>query len=84
MEDINECYALYCKGCDGIDSFVRHREIEEREYIAVTDRYPTVEDSDLHVVTEWVYECLNCGITGSDLEDLLADTNYPESEDDNE
>jgi hypothetical protein len=71
-----------CERCGGV-VFKRERDFFEREYCTVeADDYldPMWEDNELEGPTsEWRVECVGCGATGTDIEDMLSE---PESDED--
>ena len=61
-----------CASCGNPAYFKRERSIVEVEYLDVDAAGDyTVDDSDLNVTGDWLFECIACGLSGDDLEELL-------------
>ena len=86
MISVGSGYTNECRGCGQSDTFKRSREYVEVQYLATEDQDGDIVvsiDSTEHdgPTTEWEYECTHCGLTGQDLDDLLADAPDPEDDD---
>lgn len=69
-----EAYTTECNSCGRDNSFKATRVVHEVEQLDLSDSgYVHVDDHDLHDQDSWEYECNNCGNTGRDLEDILAE-----------
>ena len=58
----------------GSTTIFRTRVCDEKEYVILDEAgYIEVDDSDLHIVGDWRYECADCGRNSTEVEDILAD-----------
>lgn len=71
--DISLDYLHECNQCSA-NNFKRYREIEEVDYLFVGEYRIETDTSDLNVIGDWIFECINCGNHGPDIESLLKDS----------
>lgn len=75
-------YLPACAGCGHKDCFRRQRVVHEVEVLSLEEGYAEVADRDMHVQDDWTFECEHCGRSGSELEDILIEREWPDEDDD--
>lgn len=84
MIAVSPYYTNKCRGCGQDGQFKRSRQFVEVQYLELdeTSDVARIDSEDTEgPSSEWEYECIGCGLNGSDLEDILEEAEDPEDDD---